>query len=74
MFRHLPAPTATELASLVEQIAERIGKALERRGLVERDMENVCLAGDGSSGPLHHLPGRGGSACLTEAVHVADSA
>ena len=58
----------------MQQIAEHIGKALERRGLVERDMETVCLAGDGARGPLHHLPGRGGSACRTEAVHVADSA
>jgi Putative transposase len=44
VFRHLPAPTATELGALVQQIAERIGKTLERRGLVERDMENAWLA------------------------------
>ena len=52
VFRHLPAPTATELAALVQQIAGRIGQTLERRGLIERDMENTWLAGDGPTGPL----------------------
>ncbi len=32
---------------MVQQIAERVGHVLERRGLVERDMENAWLAGDG---------------------------
>jgi hypothetical protein len=45
VFRQLPAPTAIELTALVEQMAERIGKTLERRGLIERDRENTWLAG-----------------------------
>ncbi len=57
VFRHLPAPTATELAVLVQQIAERIGTTLQRRGLIERDMENAWLAGDGPSGALDDLIG-----------------
>ena len=70
MFRHLPAPTATELASLVEQIAERIGRALERRGLIERDIENAWLAGDGPSGSLDDLIGH----CITYRIAVGPRA
>jgi hypothetical protein len=33
-----------ELHELVQQIAERIGRVLEKRGLIERDMENAWLA------------------------------
>jgi hypothetical protein len=46
------------LQQLVEQIAGRIGRALERRGLVERDLENAWLARDTESGPLDDLLGR----------------
>lgn len=42
---------------LLQQIAERVGHVLERRGLVERDMENAWLAGDGEAGPLDDLIG-----------------
>lgn len=41
VFRQASAPTAAELTALVQQIAERIGKTLERRGLIEHDMENA---------------------------------
>lgn len=57
VFRHLPAPTGTELADLVRQIAQRLGKVLERRALVERDMENAWLATLGAEGPLDDLIG-----------------
>jgi hypothetical protein len=30
-------PDANELQGLVEQIAARVGRALEKRGLIERD-------------------------------------
>jgi hypothetical protein len=40
-----------------EQIAARIGRALERRGLVERDLENAWLARDTEAGPLDDLLG-----------------
>jgi hypothetical protein len=42
---------------LLEQIAGRIGRALERRGLVERDLENAWLAADTEAGPLDDLLG-----------------
>jgi len=57
VFRHLPAPTGAQLQVVVQQIAERVGHVLERRGLVERDMENAWLAGDGEAGPLDDLIG-----------------
>jgi hypothetical protein len=44
--------------NVVEQIAGRIGHALERRGLVERDLENEWLARDTEAGPLDDLLGR----------------
>jgi len=34
-----------------------IGRALERRGLVERDLENAWLAADTEAGPLDDLLG-----------------
>jgi hypothetical protein len=57
VFRHVPAPTGTELQELVQQIAARIGKVLEQRGLVERDLENAWLANPGEGGPLDDLIG-----------------
>jgi hypothetical protein len=57
VFRHVAGPDLNELQALVEQIASRIGRVLERRGLVERDMENAWLSGDGAVGPLDDLLG-----------------
>ncbi|MBS0399730.1 MAG: transposase zinc-binding domain-containing protein [Proteobacteria bacterium] len=57
VFRHVPAPTGAQLQALVQQIAERIGRLLEKRGLIERDMENAWLATDGSGGALDDLIG-----------------
>jgi len=45
------------LQLLVQQIAERIGRLLEKRGLVERDMENAWLTTEGAGGPLDDLIG-----------------
>ena len=45
------------MQKLVEQIAGRIGRALDRRGLVERDLENAWLAADTEAGPLDDLLG-----------------
>lgn len=57
MFRHVAAPIGAELQGLVQQIGGRIGRLLERRGIVERDMENAWLAGAGEAGPLDDLIG-----------------
>jgi len=57
LFRHVPSPTSAQLQALVQQIAERIGRLLEKRGLIERDMENAWLTTDGSGGALDDLIG-----------------
>jgi len=49
VFRHVSAPTATELAALMQQIAARIGRVLEQRGLIERDLENAWLVTQGKA-------------------------
>jgi len=57
LFHPVPAPEWSDLQQLVEQIAGRIGRALERHGLVERDLENAWLATDTEAGPLDDLLG-----------------
>jgi len=53
----VPQPGPQDLQILVEHIAERIGRALEKEGLIERDTENAWLAEDGEGGPLDDLLG-----------------
>ena len=58
VFRHVATSGAAELQALVQQIAERIGRMLEKRGLIERDAENAWLSSDPSlAGPLDDLIG-----------------
>jgi hypothetical protein len=38
-FRPVAGPGANKLQRLVEQIAARVGQVIERRGLIERDIE-----------------------------------
>ncbi len=45
-FRWVKAPTSAELTQLAHTIAHRVGRFLERQGLLERDMENSYLASD----------------------------
>jgi len=45
-FVPVSAPGPTELQRLVQRIAERIGRSLERSGLITRDIENAYLAFD----------------------------
>jgi len=45
-FRRVSAPFKTELEVLVRQISERVGRHLERRGLLERDLESSWLTLD----------------------------
>jgi hypothetical protein len=40
------APDKAELESLVHTLSERVGKYLERRGLLVRDMDNSYLVND----------------------------
>jgi hypothetical protein len=45
-FRWVKAPTSAELNQLAQSLARRIGRYLERQGLLEGDAENSYLAGD----------------------------
>jgi hypothetical protein len=57
-FHPTKAPTAAELSELARTLALRIGRCLERQGLLERDAENSYLVGDEiDAGPLAQLQG-----------------
>jgi len=57
-FRWVRAPTSAELAQLTQTLAGRIGRYLEREGLLDRDAENSYLAGDAlEAGPMEQLLG-----------------
>ena len=57
-FYQTKAPTEAELAQLTAILAHRIGRYLERQGLLERDAENSYLMGDDiESGPMVQLQG-----------------
>lgn len=59
-FVSVPAASPAELQRLVQRIAERIGRSLERAGLITRDMDNAWLAFDpGEEAPMHCLLGHG---------------
>ena len=45
-FRRVPPPTVAALEKLVRGISERVGRALERQGLLVRDFESSFLALD----------------------------
>ncbi len=53
------APTSAELTELAQRIAQRIGRYLERQGLLQRDAQTSYLAGEvideGPMDPLHAL-------------------
>jgi hypothetical protein len=57
-FRWVRAPASAESAGLTQTLARRIGRFLERQGLLERDAENSYLAGDDlEAGPMEQLLG-----------------
>jgi len=45
-FRWIKTPTSQELTKLAHTIASRVGRYLERQGLLERDAEKSYLASD----------------------------
>ena len=49
-FRRVPPPTVAALERLVRVISERVGRALERQGLLVRDLENPFLTVDSPDG------------------------
>jgi hypothetical protein len=57
-FRWVKAPTSAELTQLTHRIAHRVGHFLERQGLLERTVENSCLATDADNeDPMNILLG-----------------
>ncbi len=57
-FRWVKAPTSAELTHLAHTIGHRVGRYLERQGLLERDAENSYLAGDAvDDDPMSQLRG-----------------
>ena len=57
-FVPVPAPTGSEMAALVQRISERVGRHLERRGLLVRDAESAWLEFDAEqASPLDDLAG-----------------
>ena len=49
-FRRVPPPTVAALEKLVRVISERVGRALERQGLLVRDLANSFLTVDSPDG------------------------
>jgi hypothetical protein len=74
-FRRAKAPERTELEVLVQSLSERVGRHLERRGLLERDAENGYLAlepqGEEALAQLHYLPHRARAAAGPQGLHPA---
>lgn len=57
-FHWVKAPTSEELTRLTHAIARRVGRYLERQGLLERDTENSYLASDAvDDEPMNQLLG-----------------
>jgi len=57
-FRWVKAPTSAELTPLAQTIARRVGRFLERQGLLERDAESSYLVGEAmEAGPMDQLLG-----------------
>ena len=58
VFVPVSSPSTEEFKGLVQRIAERIGRSLERSGLIERDIDNAYLAFDpAEEAPNHGLLG-----------------
>ena len=59
-FQRIKSPISEELARLTHAIGKRIGRFLERQGLLERDAENSYLnanAIEDEYDPMHQLHG-----------------
>ncbi len=57
-FRWVKAPTSAELSHLAWIIGQRVGRFLERRGLLKRGVENSYLGAEAvEAGLLDQLPG-----------------
>ena len=54
-FHRINAPSGREMTQLAHTIADRIGRYLERQGLLERDAENSYLALETADEEQHNL-------------------
>ncbi len=52
VFRRIAPPREAELQAFVERLAERVGRSLERQGLLVRDTENDFLEFGPAAGGL----------------------
>ena len=50
VFRRIASPSERELQALLQRLALRIGRSLERRDLLIRDCDRSCLAFDPAAG------------------------
>jgi putative transposase len=58
VFRRIESPRLEELQALVERLAERVGRALERQGVLARDADSSYLDLDpDAGGPINDLLG-----------------
>ncbi len=79
-FCWVKAPTSQELTQLSHTIAHRVGRFLERQGLLERDAENSYLASDAvDDDPMKELLGhsinyRIRATSRPQGIHPADAA
>jgi hypothetical protein len=55
--KRIAPPSQEELRALVGRLAERIGRALERQGVLARDAESSYLELDPAGGPMDDLLG-----------------
>lgn len=46
VFRAVRSPCVVELQALVQRLGERIGRLLEKRGLIEREAQSAWLSGE----------------------------
>ncbi len=57
-FLWVKAPTSIEITQLADRIARRVGRYLERHGLLERDAQQSYLAGESmETDPMDQLLG-----------------
>ncbi|MCP5170281.1 MAG: IS91 family transposase [Hahellaceae bacterium] len=56
-FHRVKAPTREELGALVHQLSQRVSRYLEKKGWLQRDMENTYLLLDGDDDALLQFQG-----------------
>jgi len=69
-FRRTRAPTSAELFQRTQTLAHRIGRYLERRGLLERDADNACLiSNEAEADTMEQLLGSSITYCIAAGAH-----